>query len=438
MRLVLPDFLFITTLIHLILSSLKIVHISTFAFGGAGIAAYRIHEALLDNGVSSDFLCLEAGNFDTSKHCHQVEKPYFNILQRAFKKLIRITNKYYIFGKISPRTYYTKNLERIRPELKCEGASLPYSNYMLHKHPIVKEADIIHLHWVAGFLDYPSFFKYNTKPVVWTFHDMNPATGLFHYVEDAIRNASIAGKLSKAITAVKRKVIKSRRFKMEVVCPSQWLLQEVLASPVFESIRTCRIFYPLNTIAFSPQSTDRLRQELGIPLNKTILLFVSQSVEYYRKGFDLLSTAISNIKAADISVLVIGYSTKSTVVENNFTYLGSISDIDILTKYYSLADAFVIPSREDNLPNVMLESMSCGTPVISFEVGGMSEVIKNNFNGLKASTLNVESLQQTIERFVENRHQYERSEIRKFALNNFSNNTIADQYLEVYGRLLSN
>jgi len=166
------------------LQTLKIIHISTYATGGAGIAAYRIHEALLENGFASRFLCMDNSMHSTLKECYRFPRPTYSLYQRLINKANRVFNRYYFLGKLIPSKYFNRRLSSIRSRLICDVASLPFSTINILEHPLVKNADIIHLHWVAGMLDYPSFFEENIKPVVWTFHDLNPALGLFHYMED--------------------------------------------------------------------------------------------------------------------------------------------------------------------------------------------------------------------------------------------------------------
>lgn len=317
-----------------------------------------------------------------------------------------------------------------------EPASLPFSNYKLLQHPAVQAADIIHLHWVAGVLDYPSFFKNITKPIVWTNHDMNSVKGLFHYNGDEIRNKEITAKLDKEINAIKDESLKNMETKMVIVSPSNWLLKELERSTRFHNNNAFKIHNPLDTDLFTIRKTGDLRVSLNIPISHTVFLFVSQSIYNYRKGFDLLADALNKLNSENITLLIIGYSDNFQISNYNCINLGSVYDEKKLSNYYSLADAFIIPSREDNLPNVMLESLCCGTPVISFDLGGMGEVIVNNVNGLKAKDLNSDCLGDTLLEFIERKEEFNRQTIREEALKLFSPEIIAQKYISVYKDLL--
>jgi glycosyltransferase involved in cell wall biosynthesis len=112
--------------------------------------------------------------------------------------------------------------------------------------------------------------------------------------------------------------------------------------------------------------------------------------------------------------------------------LGNINEDTLLRDYYSVADAFVMPSREDNLPNVIVEAMACGTPVLSFNVGGMAEIIRDGFNGLKAYKTEPKALSNIMNKFIETKKEYSSRLIRNYALENFSNSIVAEKYKQVY------
>ena len=406
-------------------SIIKVVHISTSSGGGAGTAAYRIHEALLANGVYSNFIYVHTAD----KHLQSGIrlKQQHNLSDKIMWRL----KKYF---KVFPdkRKYFNNLLNRIRPMLKCEMASIPFSAYNILKDPNVQDADIIHLHWVAEMLDYPSFFQNNKKPVVWTLHDMNPFKGVFHYEQDEKKNKNISNWLDNKILKIKQKLIHESKHDIKVVSPSQWLLKKAIESNVFKNIEGHCIRYALDTEIFSPNNGNNLRERFKIPEKNIVFLFVAQSVGIYRKGFDLLIEALKDLKTNTVTLLVIGNDDNLEIPGLDIRTLGNINDDALLRDYYSFADAFIIPSREDNLPNVMLEAMACGTPVLSFNVGGMAEIIRDGFNGLKAYKTEPEALLNIMNEFIKTKEEYSSEAIRNFALENFSNNIIAEKYIEVY------
>lgn len=410
----------------------KIVHISTSTRGGAGIAAYRIHLALLDKGINSFFL--SSDNEYEIKHCSQTPIFRYSYKQKVLNKIKWYLKKYFNII-LDKRQYFNERLSRMNLDLNCEIATLPFSEYDVLKHPAVQNADIIHLHWVAGMLDYPSFFKYNTKKVIWTLHDMNPFQGLFHYEEDEIRNEAISSRLNKSVIRIKQRAIKSSKHAVTIVCPSQWLFDRALQSNFFKGSGVNCIANSLDMNSFYPLKKKTLRTAMNIPSGNCIFLFVSQSIKNYRKGFDLLIEALLKIKEQPITILVIGENDSINIPGLDIKMLGTINNQETLREYYSVADTFIITSREDNLPNVMLEAMACGTPVLSFNIGGMSTIIKDGFNGLKATELSADCLAKIMVDFIGMKDQFSSSEIRKFAIDNFSNEVIAREYLQLYNKV---
>jgi len=116
--------------------------------------------------------------------------------------------------------------------------------------------------------------------------------------------------------------------------------------------------------------------------------------------------------------------------------LGEITTAAEMAKCYAVADVFVLPSREDNLPNVMLEAFACGTPVIGFPVGGIAEHVKLNHTGVLAEEVSGLSLAKAIQLFYETKGKYQREVIRKYAEDNFSPEKQADSYQKVYDTVL--
>ena len=329
-----------------------------------------------------------------------------------------------------------KQFSAISNALNCETASLPFSSYDILQNPIVKQADIIHLHWVAAMLDYPSFFTNNKKPLVWTLHDMNPFQGLFHYKEDEVRNHELAAGLDENVYLIKQKSIKKRKAKMRIVTPSSWLLKEVENSNVFKNTKSSSIANPIDTSLFSPGDKKELRKLYQIPENNIVFLFVSENISNYRKGFDLLIEAFKKLNNQSFTLIMLGAGENCFIPGIDIRNVGTINDNRKLVDYFSLADAFIIPSREDNLPNVMLESLACGTPVIGFPVGGIKEHVINFKTGLLADNISSESLARAIENFCKNQERFNSVEIRKYAEEKFNEELIAGQYIKVYNQLL--
>jgi hypothetical protein len=162
---------------------MKILLVNTYDNGGAANACIRLHQGLLNQGVASKLLLLHKTK-DIEKSYLFKKNPETNNRSRSyyFKRIQHKIAKKWNFTFLKPRL----SKEEVFFKKRAAGLELfssPYSKYDITNSPLYQEADIINLHWVAGFLDYESFFKKNKKPVIWTLHDMHPFTGGEHYVE---------------------------------------------------------------------------------------------------------------------------------------------------------------------------------------------------------------------------------------------------------------
>ena len=412
--------------------SVKVVHINSHLNGGAGRAVCRIHESLIKNGVDSYILHLDN---DNDKLNHRVLSEY----DRSFKKPLPKPGffqkqknsikyrfkKYFGIEFKEKREKIEDSFNLMYDSLQCEIATLPFSDCNILDNPMVKDADIIHFHWIARMIDYPTFFRYNDKPVVWTFHDMNPFQGLFHYRGDEYINSPIAAKS-----------IRKRRSELIISTPSIWLLKQAKNSKVFKNIQGYSIANPIDDEFFHFVAKPDLKNILGIPEINRVFLFVANAINEPRKGFDLLLAALNKISFTDVTLLVLGKAENIQTENLDIRLLGNISDDNKLMEYYSLADAFIIPSREDNLPNVMLESFACGTPVIGFPIGGIKEHVIDYQTGLLAKDISSDALAECIKQFSLNHHRFNRDWIKNYAKENFGEDVVAHKYIDVYNQIL--
>jgi len=420
---------------------LKVVHICTYLEGGAGRAAYRIHEALLKSGIKSSFVTIQlhqqvmkSESLSKANHESFIDRQ-FNRIQFRLKKHLGIVFKNKEQRKREKKYKYYSKFNEIKVFFDCEIATLPFTDYNILDNPVVKEADIIHLHWIGEMVDYPTFFKNNTKPIVWTLHDMNPFQGLFHYRNDEIRNRNGIEKFDTEIQTIKKKAINSGSSELILVTPSKWLQDETLNNNTFKNFKSHYIPYPISNCFWNIQKADMKTRSEG---NNAIFLFISQGVKVWRKGFDLLIESLKKVNISSFTLFVIGEVPEFHIADPHIRWLGTIKENRKLIEYFSIANAVIIPSREDNLPNVMLESFACGTPVIGFPVGGIKEHVIDFKTGLLAEKISGDSLARTIEKFYVNREKFDSQVIRNYANKHFKAELIAEKYLNLYKQLLKN
>jgi glycosyltransferase involved in cell wall biosynthesis len=408
---------------------MKIVHVTYSENGGAGTAAYRIYEAMRKSEIQVAFLSAKSSiGFDNNN----LENDFFKYRKPAL--ILRMLKKLKSYVYTSREQLTRKELGLVKSKLDYEILSLPVGNDKLHLHPLIGEADIVHLHWVSGFLNYEDFFSKCKKPIVWTFHDMNPFLGVFHYLNDVQLNNKIIGHLEKYYKDFKQKYLKSEN-KIGVICPSQWMQESFINSNFNFKNKLEVIPNTLDFDVFKPYPTIELRESLKLSKDELVLLFVAENINNKRKGMDLLLEALKGLKIKT-TLVTIGGGLLPEINGYTVLSLGSISSPQELANIYSLADVFVLPSREDNLPNVMLESFACGTPVISFSNGGMREHVIKDKTGLLAKNVTANSLQKAILNFHKTKTRYHREEIVNYAKSNFCNGLVVNRHMNLYKDIL--
>jgi len=380
---------------------MKIVHLSTTSNeGGAGRAAYRLHKGLRKLGLDSKMVVCQARDSD--------EKVL------TFAPTLQSTNLAFRF-----RRYLERHVKVIRdalrlPRLRSQTAPLPHDDSLQPSAyelfwggrccgtdeliRFLPDADIVNLHWVSQFLDLPKFFHTigGKLPIVWTLHDMNAFTGGCHYDIGCRKYLDGCGKCpqlgsnlrddpSRLAWLLKQKIYSSvPSHALHIVTPSTWLGRLAAQSPLLSRFAVSVIHNGVDTEAFAPRDKAFSRSILGIPTEDPVILFLADTLRNKRKGYTLLSQAIRDLKEERplLWILNVGKASERIQFTRRFISLGEVFNERLLSLAYSASDVFVIPSLQDNLPNVMLESLACGTPVVGFKVGGIPDAIKPGRTGL--------------------------------------------------------
>jgi glycosyltransferase involved in cell wall biosynthesis len=408
---------------------MKVVHISTSDKGGAGIAAVRLHTALLSAGIESVLLTKYKFVNDIKNHFTLNPKSQF-----IFKLLDKIG-----ITKKGSAAFTLKHLAN-RPA-GFEYFSFPYSVIDIANHPSVILADIIHLHWVSdGFLDFASFFEKLNKPVVWTLHDMNPFTGGCHHSDDCLgftnscfNCVQLKGTIDEGYADVilrykQNALSKINPGKIKIIAPSQWLLKRSMQSVLFSRFQHQLIRNVVDGEKFILLDRLKSRTEFNLPFDKRIILFVANDIDNPRKGIAYLKHAMEFFPHA----IVCGIGKNNSTLDfKNFVDMGYITDSNKLASLFNAVDVFVLPSLAENFPNTICESLLCGTPVVGFDIGGIPELINNN-NGRLAVYKDVTSLVSSIEEIFKNPEKFDRIEIRNAALKMFDTSDVVKNHLEIY------
>lgn len=418
---------------------MRILHLNTFSEGGAARACIRLHTTLLSLGVDTRLLTLYGS---------RIPMPRSAALSNGIGGRIR-TALTLLRDSRSAAVQVQNNLLEQRPN-GCEIFSFPHSPFggRLMKHPWYQSADIIHLHWVAGFVDYASILSDQNRRFVWTLHDMNPFTGGCHYSEGCTRfreecnpcpqlECTSDDQFAKEPLAIK--IAAASKFSSPMlVCasPSVWLSKLARSSRVLEKFTHRVIANGIDSSIFRPVNPLEARKRLNISLDKKVILLVCHSGAPSRKGYELLLSALQLLQNRNNYLLCTAGEHLSV---NNcgipLINLGFVKIEADLAAVYSAADVLALPSTEDNLPNTMIEALMCGTPVIGFPIGGVKETIKEGVNGLICNGVSAKDFAESLEKFLTSTTELNRDMIRKFALIEFDAIVQAKKYLDIYESL---
>ncbi|WP_020526903.1 glycosyltransferase [Flexithrix dorotheae] len=401
---------------------MKILHINTYDRGGAGIACIRLHKGLLSLGLDSKLLVLENPIY---KEIPRIES-FQGQLGGAFDKFLFKQKQIFYRAKL-------KRKLKDKPRGN-EDFIFPNTPFDITKNKAYQDADIINLHWVEHFLDFNSFFVNNTKPIVWTLHDMYPFSGGYPYKKGFPKSSYIRQIAKNEI--LKKKALKQTKYPPIIVTPSQWLGNESNSSELFSGFDHKVIPYGLDTEVFKPLDSQIARKILDLPQDKKIVLFVCESLSNQRKGFNYLKKAIKKLSNEDVILCALGENDGLKNELKNFFSLGLVRDERFIRIVYSAADVFVIPSIEDNLPNTVLESLACGTPVVGFNIGGIPDMVIPNENGLICDETSPEGLLKSIRKIISGEVVFNREVIRKKAIQNYEMKKQALAYKNIYESLI--
>ncbi|HOJ38253.1 MAG TPA: glycosyltransferase family 4 protein [Ignavibacteriales bacterium] len=414
---------------------MKIVHLCTQDSGGAGIAAYRIHKSLLKLGLDSKMIVLNKTTDDNT--VFRITDDYYINTPLTLEKGNSIFNHLQWLLLNIDLSIYPKRPPNL--EIFTNTRTMIY----FEKIPEIVNADIIHLHWIFGMFDYVQggdIFK--NKKIVWTLHDTNPFTGGCHYTygcnkfENECFSCPQLGSnqkfdLSNINFHSKKNIYNS--LNINIVTPSKWLYSISTKSDLFCNYqhKVIRYIYPLDDFKLYDQHT--LRQQFNIPTDKKIILFVADSIQNHRKGILFLLKALEKVANNSKDFIVCTLGNSPTEIPNfQQIHFGKLSNPKEIGIIYNLADVFVIPSIEDNLPNTVAESLLCGTPVVGFDTGGIPEMVQHLSTGYIAPKYNVDELANGIIWCLENTNENMRIKCRQTALEMFDEERIVKEYLEVY------
>jgi glycosyltransferase involved in cell wall biosynthesis len=401
---------------------MKVVLINTSKKGGAAEACLNLLSGLKKTGLQVTLLTIDDVEFYKKNFWEKIAEKWHA------RKVILYRNK---LLKDAPKGF--------------DYFSFPLSRYKdFYKHPAIQNADIINFHWVTNLIDYPSFFKNIKTPIVWTLHDVNAFTGGCHYTFDCRQYEKSCESCPQLAMSSRMKAHDALKMKLRllhpfnyIISPSKWISQLSLESQIFKRYEHYIIPNGVDSNIFKYlDDLDKNKHKLGVAIDKFVISFVATDIATPRKGVDILLRLQEQFSEySQIEFLCVGnWEMQNTAIRQ----LGFVHDKHKLAEIYSGSDVFIIPSRQDNLPNTMLEALCCGTPVIGFNIGGIPDAIQHGQNGYIVEPESFDSFVHYIKLLLyKNSKLNDRKIISVNAIEKFSLEKQAKAYNSVYRTLLN-
>jgi glycosyltransferase involved in cell wall biosynthesis len=311
----------------------------------------------------------------------------------------------------------------------------------LEQHAWFRWADIIHLHWTAGFLAPKQ--AWSKKVWVLSLHDCHPFTGVCHFpgscrqFESGCRACPQLAKARDPKLASRRFQQKERGYKkaasLWLHAPSHWIGRAASKSLLLGTHPVAVIPNIIPTRSFRCLDREASRQLLDLPQGKKLALFVAGHIQNTRKGFGWFQDLAAEFRDESWVFVVVGGG-EVPPLASNCMLLGPLGDARLMASAYSAADVFISTAVQDNLPSTIIESLLCGTPVIGFASGGPSEMVHQGEAGWLETEVSVNSLIRGLEWFDAKKPS--RAMISEWARSRWSEEVLLPRWMEFYRSLV--
>ena len=406
---------------------MNIVHIQT-GLPTSGNAPYRLHKVLLEEGFGSSMLMLTSSR-PIDKFLRNVNNPFKNI-----------------------KIYTERRIESLLLRKQIKGTylfSYPLMGYNLSRDSAILNADLIILHWsIGGLLNFDGYKRLLKlgKPILFFLHDMWTITGGCHHSFECEKYKTHCGCCPMFSTSKvkdlaykqfeKKKALFDAFDNVSFAAPSLWLFQCMMEASLTKNKQLFHLPNVINRDVFKPFDKKVAKAILNIDPSKKVITFGAKTGTSSKfKGWSYLKDALQILKESspktDYIALIFGseYDQETdNCVPYETIFTGLIFDDHTLNIIYNATDVFVTPTLADNFPSTVLESQSCNTPVVAFNVGGLPDLIDHKENGYLAQYKDHVDLYNGIKFCLENN-------IKGYLKDELSPETVFEKYKSVFVKL---
>lgn len=331
----------------------------------------------------------------------------------------------YKLGKVLEKRYKTENLFLVRTKRSNDGNVIStrsdrfihnierginilfnlagFQYYFLPFSPrkILKEAkkfqpDVISLNnTIGGYFKTSDLKKLSSiAPVVWTFHDMWPVTGNASHTYGntawkKLRTFRGEGKIfpwvgvkwGRMLIKRKKRIYADSDF--NVVAPSKWLYDITCESPLLKNKSKYLIHHGIDESVFYPEDKITAKEKLGIDTSAKVMLFVAEKLKKSKTGLFEIINRLAEKNTENLTFVILGQNNneKFNLPGINVITPGYINDEQVMRTYYSAADMFIYPTKAESFGLAIAESLACGTPCLTYDLGPLPELVVDGVSG---------------------------------------------------------
>jgi len=393
------------------MNKLNILNLAISDEGGAGIATRYYNDLFREDGHNS-ILVVKMSNLKNNGVVVLEKKVAKYSLNNLIKKTNFLLTRYFLtrkIGLVDPK-YAFLNL--------FEKKKYSTARKILKNTPF--KPDIIALYWISDFINSKiinDLQKLTKAKIVWFMTDNAPMTGGCHYPWEC---RGYENDCSNCPALLKKKEIAKENlsFKLnnlpknlELVTGSESDYQRALNSYLFKSKTIHKIHAPLDENKFVPSDKSHAKAFFGIDSNKRVIYNGSISYIDLRKGSVLFQEALLLLQKKyeeegkdinELLILIAGNKNEGIIegLKIPIKRVSYLSESDLI-KAYSAADVFVSSSLEDSGPLMVNQSIMCGTPVVSFDIGVAVDFVNNGETGYRVKLRNVHDLAMGIKKILD-------------------------------------
>ena len=408
---------------------MRVVHITGKDFYGAGRAAFRLHEGLLDEGVNSCMLVGEKVSNESTVYNIQHSK-WHKLKRKALVRIEKIVNK--ILG--------------LQSDVMFSSGILALKQY---KQINQLKPDLVHVHWInRGFFDVRCLKKIKA-PIVISMHDMWYFTGGCHYNKQCEKyiwqccECPLLKRDKMPDLTVKWQSIKQKAYQqinhLVFVGLSQWMAQCAQQSSLLKDHTVVNLPNCINVNQF--KNDPKAFKSLGFTTDKKRILFAAvDALSDVNKGFEYLNHAITKLSPDEYELIILGDKSKQSFHHSIFKVynVGFVDDDRLLIQYLSAAHLVVVPSLQENLSNMIMEALACSTPVVAFNTCGNGDLISHCENGYLAKAFDADDLASGIQWCLQTKQRQDMlaENAREKVLREFEMRKVSLRYMAMYKQMI--